>query len=88
MPIVGVEPGLKPGAVGSRNGKVGVMAEPMARLPAKVPVASGTREQISPRCLRSAQFVLQGCTKEKRETGLADQIELGELDSDATAVMH
>ena len=37
------------------------------------------REQISQSS--KAQFLLQGCT------GLADQIELGELDSDATAAM-
>jgi glutamate racemase len=37
------------------------------------------REQISQ--ASNAQFLLQGCT------GLADQIELGELDSDATAAM-
>jgi glutamate racemase len=76
MPIVGVEPGLKPGAAASRNGKVGVLATDGTLAGAKFQLL---REQIS--LATSAQFLLQGCT------GLADQIELGELDSDATAAM-
>ena len=80
MPIVGVEPGLKPGAAASRNGQVGVLAtdgtlagEKFQRLLEQISQSSNAR--IAPR------FLLQGCT------GLADQIELGELDSDATALM-
>jgi glutamate racemase len=76
MPIVGVEPGLKPGAAASRNGKVGVLATDGTLAGAKFQLL---REQISQST--RAQFLLQGCT------GLADQIELGELDSDATAAM-
>jgi glutamate racemase len=76
MPIVGVEPGLKPGAAATRNGKVGVLATDGTLAGAKFLLL---REQISQ--ASSAQFLLQGCT------GLADQIELGELDSDATAAM-
>jgi glutamate racemase len=76
MPIVGVEPGLKPGAAASRNGKVGVLATDGTLAGEKFLLL---REQISQ--ASSAQFLLQGCT------GLADQIELGELDSDATATM-
>lgn len=76
MPIVGVEPGLKPGAAASRNGKVGVLATDGTLAGEKFLLL---REQISQSS--SAQFLLQGCT------GLADQIELGELDSDATAAM-
>ena len=76
MPIVGVEPGLKPGAAASRNGKVGVLATDGTLAGEKFQVL---REQIS--LASNAQFILQGCT------GLADQIELGELDSDATAAM-
>jgi glutamate racemase len=76
MPIVGVEPGLKPGAAASRNGKVGVMATDGTLAGEKFLLL---REQISQ--ASSAQFVLQGCS------GLANQIELGELDSDATAAM-
>jgi glutamate racemase len=76
MPIVGVEPGLKPGAAASRNGKVGVLATDGTLAGEKFLLL---REQIT--AATNAQFLLQGCT------GLADQIELGELDSDATAAM-
>ncbi len=76
MPIVGVEPGLKPGAAASRNGKVGVLATDRTLAGEKFLLL---REQISE--ASGAQFLLKGCT------GLADQIELGELDSDATAAM-
>jgi glutamate racemase len=76
MPIVGVEPGLKPGAAASRNGKVAVLATDGTLAGAKFQLL---HQQISD--ATSAQFLLQGCT------GLADQIELGELDSDATAAM-
>jgi glutamate racemase len=76
MPIVGVEPGLKPGAAASRNGKVGVMATDGTLAGAKFQLLLEQIGQAS-----NAQFLLQGCT------GLADQIELGELDSDATAAM-
>ncbi len=76
MPIVGVEPGLKPGAAASRNGKVGVLATDGTLAGEKFLLL---REQIT--ASTHAQFLLQGCT------GLADQIELGELDSDATAAM-
>ncbi|HEU4850819.1 MAG TPA: glutamate racemase [Telluria sp.] len=76
MPIVGVEPGLKPAAAASRNGKVGVLAtegtlcgEKFRLLMDQVSEASG------------AQFLLRGCT------GLADRIELGELGSEATISM-
>ena len=76
MPIVGVEPGLKPAAAASRNGKVGVLAtdgtlggEKFRLLMEQVAAASG------------AQFLLRGCT------GLADQIELGELGSEPTIAM-
>jgi glutamate racemase len=76
MPIVGVEPGLKPGGAATRNGKVGVLATDGTLAGEKFLLL---REQISQ--ASNAQFLLQGCT------GLADQIELGELDSDATAAM-
>ena len=76
MPIVGVEPGLKPGAAASRNGKVGVLATDRTLAGEKFLLL---RAQIS--AASQAQFLLQGCT------GLADQIELGELDSEATEAM-
>ncbi len=76
MPIVGVEPGLKPGAAASRNGKVGVLATDGTLAGEKFQLLLGQIGQAS-----NAQFLLQGCT------GLADQIEQGELDSDATDAM-
>jgi glutamate racemase len=76
LPIVGVEPGLKPAAAATRNGKVGVLATDRTLAGEKFLLL---REQISQ--ASKAQFLLQGCT------GLADQIELGELDSDATAAL-
>lgn len=76
LPIVGVEPGLKPAAALSKNGKVGVLAtertlagDKFLALRTAISAASG------------AQFLLQGCN------GLADQIELGELDSAATTLL-
>lgn len=76
MPIVGVEPGLKPAAAATRNGKVGVMATNRTLKGEKFLLL---RDQIS--AASQAQFILQGCT------GLVDQIELGELDSAPTTAM-
>jgi glutamate racemase len=76
MPIVGVEPGLKPGAAATRNGTVAVLAtegtlsgEKFLLLRDQIAGETGTR------------FLLQACV------GLADQIEFGEMDSDATVAM-
>jgi len=68
--IVGVEPGLKPAAALTRNGRIGVMATP------------GTLASDKFRLLVQAQpaqlhFVLQPCP------GLAGLIEQGELDAPA-----
>jgi glutamate racemase len=76
MPIVGVEPGLKPAAAATRNGKVGVLATNVTLAGEKF---LALREQISQSS--HAQFLLQGCT------GLVEQIELGELGTEATAAM-
>ncbi len=76
LPIVGVEPGLKPAAAATRNGVVGVLATERTLAGEKFLLL---RQQIS--AASAAQFLLQGCT------GLADQIELGELDSPATVAM-
>jgi glutamate racemase len=76
LPIVGVEPGLKPAAATSRNGIVGVLAtertlagEKFLQLRDQIAEGTGT------------SFLLQPCV------GLADQIELGELDSTDTTEM-
>lgn len=76
LPIVGVEPGLKPAAAASRNGKIGVLATDATLSGDKF---LQLRDQISQ--ASGARFLLQPCV------GLADQIELGELDSEATAAM-
>ncbi|MGJ7914812.1 glutamate racemase [Massilia sp. LXY-6] len=76
MPIVGVEPGLKPAAVASRNGKVGVLATERTLAGAKF---LQLRDQVAE--TTGAHFLLQPCQ------GLADQIEFGELDSQQTFTM-
>jgi glutamate racemase len=76
MPIVGVEPGLKPGAAASRNGKVAVLATDGTLAGAKFQLLHQQLSQAS-----DAQFLLRGCT------GLADQIEFGQRDSTATSAM-
>jgi glutamate racemase len=73
MPIVGVEPGLKPAAAATRSGIVGVLATERTLLGAKFLLL---RDQIS--AATGARFLLQPCN------GLADQIEFGELESDTT----
>jgi glutamate racemase len=76
MPIVGVEPGLKPAAAASKNGKVGVLATERTLAGAKF---LRLRDEIVE--ATGVQFLLQPCQ------GLADQIEFGELDSSATSAM-
>jgi glutamate racemase len=73
MPIVGVEPGLKPAAAISRNGKIGVLATDVTLAGAKFLLL---REQVS--LATQAEFLLQGCP------GLVDLIELGQMESAAT----
>lgn len=72
MPIVGVEPGLKPAAAASRSGKVGVLATDMTLHGAKF---LALREQVS--AATGVEFLLQPCV------GLVDQIELGDLGAPA-----
>lgn len=76
MPIVGVEPGLKPAAALTRSGKVGVLATGRTLRGAKFLLL---RDQIH--LDSGAEFLLQPCI------GLADQIEFGERDSPATSAM-
>ena len=73
MPIVGVEPGLKPAAAATRSGTVGVLATERTLSGAKF---LQLRDQISE--ASGARFLLQPCH------GLADQIEFGELESSET----
>jgi glutamate racemase len=76
LPVVGVEPGLKPAATMTRTGVVGVLATARTLRSAKFELL---REQIA--AATGVRFVAQPCV------GLADQIEKGELHSAATAVM-
>jgi glutamate racemase len=76
MPLVGVEPGLKPAAAATRNGKVGVMATERTLAGAKF---LQLRDQIAQ--ATGVQFLLQPCQ------GLADQIEFGDRASDETTAM-
>jgi glutamate racemase len=72
MPVVGVEPGLKPAAALTRSGKVGVLATARTLQGAKFLLLW---DQIHRET--GVDFLLQPCV------GLVDQIELGELDSSA-----
>jgi glutamate racemase len=74
LPIVGVEPGLKPAAAATRSGKVGVLATERTLTGAKF---LQLRDQITE--ATGAAFLLQPCR------GLVDQIELG--DTEATRAL-
>ncbi|MES2261343.1 MAG: glutamate racemase [Pseudomonadota bacterium] len=76
LPIVGVEPGLKPAAAATRSGKIGVLATARTLSGEKFLLL---REQIS--SASQAEFLLQPCV------GLVDLIEQGELDTPATDAM-
>lgn len=76
MPIVGVEPGLKPGAASTRKGTVGVLATERTLAGEKFLLL---RDQIVE--ATNARFLLQPCV------GLADQIEFGEPGSPALEAM-
>jgi glutamate racemase len=76
LPIVGVEPGLKPGAAATRNGKVAVLATESTLRGEKF---LALRDQIS--SSSQAEFLLQPCG------GLVERIEMGELTSEATVAM-
>lgn len=69
MPIVGVEPGLKPAASATRSGKVGVLATERTLAGAKF---LQLRDQITQ--ATGARFLLQPCR------GLVDKIELGDTE--------
>jgi glutamate racemase len=76
LPVVGVEPGLKPAAAATRNGKVGVLATARTLKGEKF---LQRREQIS--AASHAEFLLQPAI------GLVDQIELGDLEAPAIGAM-
>jgi len=76
LPVVGVEPGLKPAAAISKSGKVGVLATERTLASDKFRLL---REQTS--AATDVEFLAQACK------GLADQVEKGELHSPATMVL-
>lgn len=76
MPLVGVEPGLKPAAALTKTGTVGVLATKGTLASEKF---KRLRDQIS--AATNVQFLPQACI------GLADQVEKGELQSAETAVL-
>ncbi len=76
LPIVGVEPGLKPAASATHTGKVGVLATDSTLSGEKF---LALRDLISQ--THAVKFLLQPCI------GLADQVDAGELDTPATRAM-
>ncbi len=76
LPVVGVEPGLKPGAAATRNGTVAVLATASTLRGEKF---LALREQISG--TNGTRFLLQPCV------GLMERIEQGDLTGDATVAM-
>ena len=76
LAVVGVEPGLKPAATLSHSRKIGVLATEATLASAKF-----KRLQHQLETDTGVTYLLQACN------GLADQIEKGELNSPATALM-
>lgn len=74
--LIGIEPGLKPAAQQSRSGIIGVLATRSTLTSARF---IALRDQIT--AAGQVSFMTQACV------GLADQIEKGELDSPATAML-
>jgi glutamate racemase len=76
LPVVGVEPGLKPAAAATKTNIVGVLATERTLSSDKFKLL---RQQVSDAA--KVSFLLQACV------GLADQVEKGELDSPATVML-
>lgn len=76
LPIVGVEPGLKPAANLTKSGMIGVLATAGTLASAKF---QALREQVA--STTGVVILAQACS------GLADQVEKGELNSLATAAL-
>ena len=68
LPIVGVEPGLKPAVEATRNGRIGVMATPAT-------LTSAPFARLATAHADGAFVLLQACP------GLAHQVETGDLDA-------
>jgi len=72
MPVIGMEPAVKPAVLRSRSGIVGILAT-------SATVASDKFKQLKQRHALGARLIVQPCP------GLVEQIEQGSLDGD---VMH
>lgn len=70
LPIVGIEPGIKPAVAASRNGRIGVMATPAT-------MSSLRYQDLLARHAGSSQIVSQPCP------GLVELIEAGDFESPA-----
>lgn len=70
LPIVGIEPGIKPAVAASRNGRIGVMATPAT-------MSSARYQALLARHAGTMQIVGQPCP------GLVELIEAGDLESPA-----
>ncbi|MDT8998542.1 glutamate racemase [Paucibacter sp. APW11] len=70
LPVVGIEPGIKPAVAASRNGKVGVMATTAT-------LASARYQELLRAHAQGCQIISQACP------GLVDLIETGQLDQPA-----
>ena len=70
IPIIGVEPGIKPAVLASRNGRIGIMAT-------RATLESSRFERLLDAHRGGAAIFLQACT------GLAAAIESGQLDDPA-----
>lgn len=76
LPVIGIEPGLKPAAAQTRSKIVGVLATKATLMSARL---LALQEEIS--AVSGVRFELQPCV------GLVDQIEKGELRSPQTALL-
>ncbi|MFC5475808.1 glutamate racemase [Paraherbaspirillum soli] len=76
LPVIGIEPGLKPAALQTRSKIVGVLATKVTLTSARL---IALQQQIAE--TSGVQFLLQPCV------GLVDQIEKGELRSAGTALL-
>jgi glutamate racemase len=74
IPFVGVEPAVKPAAASSRSGVIGVLATPAT-------LGSARYRSLVERFAQGRNVLAQPCT------GLADHIEQGRLDDEATQAL-
>lgn len=74
VPIVAIEPAIKPAAARTRSGVIGVLAT-------RATLASGNVSRLVQQHAAQLEVHLQACS------GLVEQVEKGELDSDASRLL-